>query len=151
MKIVINRSEGGFALSDEARRLLFARKACHITFSAIPAETNPPEATETVGGFLSDDFRISWGPDQGRRRADSDLVAVVEELGEGASGFGAKLLVVEVPDGVDWVIHELDGKEQVRPREEIVTDKRTLQIQTQSSPEAIPAASFSGQEIEYFL
>jgi hypothetical protein len=138
MKIVINRSNGGFDLSDEARRLLFARRATQAV-------------TLTTGGFLSDDFRTTWGPDQGRRRTDVNLVAVVEELGERASGLGAKLIVVEVPDGVDWVIHEIDGKEQVSPRNEILTSKSSPHAPAQSSPELIPAESFSGQEVEYFL
>ena len=121
MKIVVNRSNGGFGLSDAARRLLFAHKTSHVKFSPIPAALGRQETTETVGGSLTDDFRITWGPDQGRRRTDPNLVAVVEELGDEASGFGARLVVVDVPDGVDWVIDEFDGNEQVRSREETAT------------------------------
>lgn len=37
-------------------------------------------------------------------RADPDLVAVVEELGEASWGRDAELKVVEIPDGVEWVV-----------------------------------------------
>jgi hypothetical protein len=47
-------------------------------------------------------------------RADPDLVRVVEELGsETASGRFAKLVVVEIPDGVEYEIDEYDGREHI--------------------------------------
>jgi len=154
MKIVINRSHGGFCLSDEARKLLFARNTTHITFTPSDqvckneADEDLQGSTrfsmEKLEGYLSDDFRTTWGADAGRRRADSNLVAVVEELGERASGFGAKLVVIDLPDGVDWLIHEIDGKEQIRSREEAADTSK------QSSPQ-IPVGSGTGQGIEYFL
>jgi hypothetical protein len=128
MKIVINRSICGFDLSDEAWRILFARKF----FS-----WDPSVQTAEAG-----DFHVTWGADQGRRRTDPDLVAVVEELGDGASGPGAKLRVVEVPDEVDWVIHEIDGKEQVGLREE--THRKLQEVSSQSVPAPVLSGSFSG-------
>ncbi|HMF20241.1 MAG TPA: hypothetical protein VKE98_23740 [Gemmataceae bacterium] len=154
MKIVINRSHGSFCLSDEARKLLFARNTNHITFTPSDqvykntADEDLQGSTrysmEKVEGYLSDDFRTTWGADAGRRRADANLVAVVEELGERSSGFGAKLMVIDLPDGVDWLIHEIDGKEQMRSREE------GADTSTQVSSQ-IPLGSGSGKEIEYFL
>jgi hypothetical protein len=47
------------------------------------------------------------------QRDDPDLLRVVEELGEAASGKHAKLKVVEIPDGVEYVIEEYDGNEHV--------------------------------------
>ena len=48
-------------------------------------------------------------------RADKILVQVVEELGEEASEgrWLCKLVVVEIPDGVDWVIEDYDGYEHI--------------------------------------
>jgi hypothetical protein len=46
-------------------------------------------------------------------RHDPDLVKTVEELGEQASGSHAKLEVVEIPDGVEYIIEEHDGNEHV--------------------------------------
>ena len=45
-------------------------------------------------------------------RTNSDLIQVVEELGEEASGSCAKLCVVEIPDeATDYMIVEYDGRE----------------------------------------
>jgi hypothetical protein len=41
---------------------------------------------------------------------------VVEALGDSASGDFAALKVVEIPDDVEWEIHDYDGKESVRER-----------------------------------
>jgi hypothetical protein len=37
----------------------------------------------------------------------------VESLGALANGYCAELKVVEIPDGVEWSIHEYDGSEWV--------------------------------------
>lgn len=46
-------------------------------------------------------------------RDDSDLIAVIEELGDKASGQHANLRVVEIPADVEWRIEEYDGMEHV--------------------------------------
>jgi hypothetical protein len=46
-------------------------------------------------------------------RHDPDLVAVVEEMGRLASGTCSHLKVVEIPDGIDYVIEEYDGMEWI--------------------------------------
>jgi hypothetical protein len=46
-------------------------------------------------------------------RHDPDLVRVVEELGERASGRYASLKVVEIPDGTEYEISEYDGHEHI--------------------------------------
>jgi hypothetical protein len=50
-------------------------------------------------------------------RDDPILVSIVEELGSDSWGEFASLSVVEIPDGVEWVIHNYDGAEciQVNP------------------------------------
>lgn len=57
-----------------------------------------------------DEHSLSSRPDD---RADPDLVAVVEELGERANGLCAELSIVEIPDDVEWEIEEYDGNEWV--------------------------------------
>ena len=47
------------------------------------------------------------------KRDDPNLVRCVEELGARANDDYASLKVVEIPDGVDWIIDEYDGKEWV--------------------------------------
>ena len=46
-------------------------------------------------------------------RDDADLIAVVEEMGEKADGDYAELRIVEIPDDVQWEIHDNDGSEHV--------------------------------------
>jgi hypothetical protein len=82
-KIVINRCYGGFSIS---------RAAC-----------------EELGKEW-DGYGFLYDLDQ---RADPALVACVEKLGEAASGALARLVVVEIPDDVEWEISEYDGVETV--------------------------------------
>jgi hypothetical protein len=49
-------------------------------------------------------------------RDDPKLVATVEKLGTAANGRHAELSVVEIPDDVEWEIHNYDGMETVRER-----------------------------------
>lgn len=55
-------------------------------------------------------------------RHDPLLIQVVEELGgghrQGASGKRAELKIVEIPDGVAYVIEEYDGNEHVAEKHE---------------------------------
>lgn len=48
-------------------------------------------------------------------RHDTDLVHVVETLGDKANGGFAKLRIEEIPDGADYEITENDGHESVQP------------------------------------
>lgn len=53
------------------------------------------------------------GIDVEANRHNPILVQVVEELGKAASDVFAELVIVEIPDGVDWWIVEYDGAEDV--------------------------------------
>ena len=46
-------------------------------------------------------------------RTDPKLVECVETLGDVASGQLAELKVVEIPDDVEWEIHNYDGLEWI--------------------------------------
>jgi hypothetical protein len=52
-------------------------------------------------------------------RSDPKLVSCVEKLGSAASGSYAKLKIVEVPDDVEWEIHDYDGLEWVAEKHRI--------------------------------
>ena len=83
MKIVLNRSYGGFSLSPQVIEFLALRgKGGMRTYSKID-------------------------------RTDPDLIAAVETLGDGCVTWTADLAIVEIPDGTDYVIKEYDGKEWV--------------------------------------
>ena len=83
MKVVINRSYGGFGLSEAAMTLYKSLSASEVDYD--------------------------WQIDRG----DPHLVRVVEELGPEAGGDCSALKVVEIPDGVPWEIQEYDGLEWV--------------------------------------
>ena len=132
MKIVINGSYGGFSLSNAA--MLTYGEIKGITL--YPEIANPPYSTTVfytvpkeqrvkplVGGW--DDQSLEDRIAYNQRYSDSvlddrdiprdclALVRTVEELGENSNGPHAHLQVVEIPDGVDWIIQEHDGREWI--------------------------------------
>jgi hypothetical protein len=104
-KIVINAAHGGFNISAEACKLM--------------REWGDEEAlSETmIGEKYRDGSGICDIEHLSRFSRDNpNLVRVVEKLGEKANGPGASLLVVEIPNGVEWEIQEYDGAEWVAER-----------------------------------
>ena len=87
MKIVINKNFGGFGLSAEALHLL-----------------GQPQTGQWFGLYEIEQ----------QLRKDPALVSVVETLGDKASAEYAHLEIVEIPDGVDWYITDMDGNETIR-------------------------------------
>ena len=49
----------------------------------------------------------------GNNRTDLTLIQTVEELGLEASGSGSNLVVIEIPDNIDWIIENNSGLEHV--------------------------------------
>lgn len=84
MKIVINDCYGGFELSKKAIEEYVHLKGIDGTY---------------------DDMSI--------KRDDPVLIQVVKSLGAEANGMMADLKVVEIPEGVDWVIEDYDGAEWI--------------------------------------
>lgn len=91
-KIVINTCYGVFSISKEAAQFMADKGHEGATRQLANAETH--------FGFSFD-------------RTDPLLVAAVEHLGEKASGPRARLKVVEIPDDVEFVINDYDGKEHI--------------------------------------
>ena len=54
-----------------------------------------------------------YGYDYDLYRTDPKLVECVETLGDIASGSSSNLKVVEIPDDVEWEIHDYDGIESI--------------------------------------
>ena len=107
MKIVINNCHGGFGLSHEAMMLYAKKKYINLVFeepsiSLCPYVYYIDEAKEENHFWYHD-----------IPRDDTELVQVVEELGEWANGRFAKLKIVEIPDDIKWEIEEYDGLEWV--------------------------------------
>lgn len=85
-KVVINRSYGGFGLSDIAKAYYAVLKGINI--SDVPSN-----------------FSI--------KRNDTALVKTVLDLGKKANGRFASLQVIEIPDDVKYEIDDYDGMETI--------------------------------------
>ena len=106
MKIVINGDYGGFSLSDEAILEYGKRKGLNLVKDE---NTNWSISIFYKGSVAKENYF----DDREIPRNDSDLVSVVENLGEAAYGFTASLKIVEIPEDVDWYVEENDGLEWV--------------------------------------
>lgn len=129
MKIVINKCYGGFGLSHKAIMRYFEIKGMDVGVykqlggfnSSTYIKHSENEINRlTTAYFIGkqqdileccDNDKYFW--DGMLKRTDPALVQVVEELGEEASGAFAELEVVEIPDDIDWYIHDYDGLETV--------------------------------------
>lgn len=89
MKIVINTCYGGYGLSKEA-----------LEYLGIPFTDN---------GFYLSNVQDTFNSD----RSNPKLVQCIEALGLKTSERNAKLVVIEIPDNIDWVIEEYAGVEWV--------------------------------------
>lgn len=67
-----------------------------------------PAAEKRLRELGCEEFR-----DGAIQRDDARLIQVVQEMGRAASGPHAALVIVEIPDGTDYEISELDGMEHV--------------------------------------
>lgn len=137
MKLVINKCHGGFGVSAEALKRLIAldSKGVEVYDAKEYYGGNNPNFAhrdwrkdyeerlakcddagdgyrkDSWGSTLYKDERVySYDRDA---RTDPALISVVEEMGEAANGFCAKLTVVEIPDGVEYTVEEYDGSEWV--------------------------------------
>ena len=101
MKVVVNTCFGGFRLSQAAFRML--------------DEINAPKEHDEVYFFDN--------------RHDSNLVHVIETLGQEASGESSKLEVTEWPEGLPYKIDDYDGREKVTIDVTGLLDKHVKEIE----------------------
>lgn len=122
MKIAINRCYGGFSLSDKAIEMIMKRKGlecCRYIQTKYSFEDGVNEFTKVTSNddylsrlafYTTKDFgdvvneipdEYWWYYRKCLERTDSDLIAVIEELGDDASGAFGNIRIVEVPDDVD--------------------------------------------------
>lgn len=134
MKVVVNRCCGGFGLSDKAIEMIMNRKglSCfrykqtkYNWRDGIVEYTRCNSFGKNVIGnyYLTKDVgekinkipnEYCWYYGSKLERTDSDLIAIVEELGEeSASGRFAQLKIVEIPNDVNWEIYDYDGVETI--------------------------------------
>ena len=113
MKVAINRCFGGFGISNEAFEKLLDRKG--IAFEKVPAKfafRGDDSDYYKAGSPYSDATHIGSYEFYDQRN-DPDLIAVIEEMGDAANSWAADIVIVEIPDDVEWHIHEYDGMEHV--------------------------------------
>lgn len=130
MKLVVNKCYGGFGLSPIAmvEYLKLKGKECFFykknyddklyhRVQLHEASNYDVSLTKDYGESFKDDWKLFKDDDfydGDIERADTDLVKVVETLGEEkSSGSLSKLRIVEIPDGVDWELDEYDGIESI--------------------------------------
>lgn len=111
-KIVINQDFGGFSLSDRA-----IERYCELKGIRFEKMTDRDTPYYYHAGSLGDDEQMIW--ENNFDRDDPALVQTVEELGEEAYGRYAILKIVEIPDDVEWVIQEYDGRETIHEKHRI--------------------------------
>jgi hypothetical protein len=110
MKIVINSCFGGFGLSKAALYELYLKGSPLVedVHNLTGGNYNPKDEV-----IPFNDFSASFNEYSHKLRCHPDLVEIVEKLGEKASGMCADLNVVEIPDGIDWIITDYDGIETI--------------------------------------
>jgi hypothetical protein len=113
MKVAINRCFGGFGISNEAFEKLLDRKG--IAFDKVEAKEDRlfMGASYYKAGHAGDDDHYLSDYEFYEDRSDPDLIAVIEEFKEEANSWAADIVIVEIPDDVEWHIHEYDGMEHV--------------------------------------
>ena len=130
MKVILNKCYGGFDVSDAAYELYAKKKGItlyeykelrNLDLERVYSFDRPLIThyfTEDMGAYVSSD-KVDWSKMlylNSGHRDDETLIEVVEELGKKASGACGKLVVVEIPDGMDYVIDEYDGIETLHHR-----------------------------------
>lgn len=135
MKVILNKCFGGFSVSQEAYELyakkkgieLFAYKLEIVSGKPIYKKTDTGNSIFTItftkdfGDYIElsdDDFdKYYLGLDESHRE-DPVLIEVVEELGERANSPFSKLVVVDIPDGMEYEIDDYDGVETLHQKVE---------------------------------
>jgi hypothetical protein len=140
MKVVINACYGGFGLSHQAVMRYAEIKGIELYGYVNAKKKDGSTDFDRYVAIEKGDKRDHWcvhyrtkqlvspndreGMNEDRcywsyrdmERHDEALVKVVEELGEKAGGQCSKLKVVEIPDGVDYIVDEYDGFEHIAER-----------------------------------
>lgn len=129
MKIILNKCYGGFDISTAGYKLyarkknkplyIYERSLADFRYLKKVSEGETPHIPYYFFHDMGDTFDINEAKKHNNGfiyldtdcREDPTLIEVVEELGEEANGTFADLEVVEIPDGIEYTIHDDDGIE----------------------------------------
>lgn len=126
IRVVINACFGGFSVSAKAvtrMRELGSKLIKEVEYEpdSVLGEKTKEEWQKTmllISGWPTIDgktFHLDnyGGIKEQELRTDAILIQVVEELGDEANGQCAGLVIIEIPNGVNWEISEYDGLEHI--------------------------------------
>ena len=135
MKVILNKCFGGFCVSQEAYELYAKKKGIEIFSYDFRCENSKPTYRKTNAG--SSIFNATFTKDFGdyiemsdddfdkyclnlneSHREDPVLIEVVEELGKRANSRFSELVVVDIPDGMEYEIDDYDGIETLHQKVE---------------------------------
>lgn len=133
MKIILNKCFGGFGLSAKAYKLYCEKKGleCYFyktvglhTYKKIDFDNACKTSyfycfTKDLGKtttICSDDNAKYDLHLNKSLREDKTLIEVVEELREEANSWASRLVIVEIPDNLNYVIDDYDGFETLHEK-----------------------------------
>ena len=133
MKVILNKCYGGFGVSQEAYELYAKKKGIELFVYKLEIVNNKPiyKKTDTGSSIFTITFTKDFGDYvdlsddnsekyilelRGSHREDPVLIEVVEELGERADSPFSKLVVVDIPDGMEYEIDDYDGMETLHEK-----------------------------------
>ncbi len=97
MKVAINKCFGGFGVSQEVYKELGIKR-------------------NDYGYICNDDLGIKKD-DHNAYRSDPKFIAVLEKVGKDrCSGNFAKVVIIEIPDGIEFEIDNYDGQESIHEK-----------------------------------
>lgn len=126
-KVILNKCYGGFGVSDKVYEEYAKAKGFEL-FRYVAKDIHKFVITDNKNSFLVHYSKIYLGEQcedipteaflylNSEYREDKTLIDIVERLGEEANGRYAKLVVVEIPDDLDYVIDEYDGIETLHQK-----------------------------------
>ena len=133
MKVILNKCFGGFGVSQEAYELYAKKKGIELFAYKLEIVSGKPIYIKTDTG--SSIFTINFTKDFGdyielsddnsekyclelrdNHREDPALIEVVEELGKRANSRFSELVVVDIPDGMEYEIDDYDGIETLHQK-----------------------------------
>jgi len=128
MNVIINSCYGGFGISLFALKLLVERNSKIVEKKEYKSPTDVTKSWDKLHEFEDGYQSRGWGNYlikdgyeyslmsgyEDEVRTDKDLIDILEEYGsKKISGEYAELRIIEIPDGIDFIIHEYDGMEHV--------------------------------------
>ena len=97
MKIAINNCYGGFSVSEDV-------------YSELGMVWDGYGYLDNKAFGVESDNYLGY-------RSHHKLISAIEKIGDkAASGMFAEILIVDIPDGVEWEIYEYDGIETVHEK-----------------------------------